>query len=412
MAKKSDIPEFGMLSGVKVAFQAVSVAGPFFGTMCADHGADVVWIEPAAFDPIDRSGEPLFLEQDRRNMRSLKVDVRSEEGREVFLKLLADVDIFLEGSKGGTYERWGLTDEVLWEANPKLVIIHLSGFGLWGDEGYVTRASYDPIAQAFGGMMYANYMEGEAPRAASALIADFYSGLFAFGSGLAGYIKALRTGQGESIEISQFESVLRCMCDKAIGAWNYDDDHPMKFKPGNFNSRTAGYNSYLCGDGNYVYLLVFGASVMEKACKIMGVEWGSDDFPVAPIYRDFSPEGKRWDAALGKFCMDHTAKEVEAIFSEAGIPAMCMMKFEDMLEHPHFKARESIIKVHGNLFDRDLYVSNIFPKVKNAPGKIWRQAPHGGEDTVDILTDLGYSAEEIDGLIEDGAVAKYTPAAE
>ena len=184
MAKKSDVPEFGMLSGVKVAFQAVSVAGPFFGTMCADHGADVVWIEPAAFDPIDRSGEPLFLEQDRRNMRSLKVDVRTEEGREVFLKLLADVDIFLEGSKGGTYERWGLTDEVLWEANPKLVIIHLSGFGLWGDESYVTRASYDPIAQAFGGMMYANYMEGEAPRAASALIGDFYAGLFSFGSGL------------------------------------------------------------------------------------------------------------------------------------------------------------------------------------------------------------------------------------
>ena len=151
---------------------------------------------------------------------------------------------------------------------------------------------------------------------------------------------------------------------------------------------------------------------MEQAANFMGVEWGSDDFPVAPIYRDFSPEGKRWDAALGKFCMDHTAKEVEAIFSEVGIPAMCMMKFEDMLEHPHFKARESIIKIHGNLFDRDLYVSNIIPKVKNAPGKIWRQAPHGGEDTVDILTDLGYSADEIDGLIETGAVAKYTPAAE
>ena len=91
---------------------------------------------------------------------------------------------------------------------------------------------------------------------------------------------------------------------------------------------------------------------------------------------------------------------------------MCMMKIEDMLENPHYKARESIIKIHANLFDRDLYVSNIVPKVKNAPGKIWRQAPHSGEDTVDILTELGYSAEEIDGLIEDGAVAKYTPSAE
>ncbi len=399
MAKKSDIPEFGMLSGVRFAFSAVSAAGPFCGSMMADHGADVIWLEPATRIPIERTGLPLQLDQDRRNMRSLKLDYTTPEGKEVFLRLVKDLDIFLEASKGGSFDKYGLSDEVLWEANPKLIILHLSGFGSSGLPEYANRACYDPIAQAMGGMMYANYVKGRAPVAAAPLVTDFYSGLFSFGSALAAYIKLLKTGKGESIEVCQYEAVLRCTFDKGVCAWNLDEDHPLHFEPGNFNGRTAGYNAYLCGDGNYVYMLVFGPKPMAAAAKVMGVEFGSEEFPAKPIYRDFDPEGIRWDKALGEYCMKHTAKEVETAMSEAGVPAICMLSYDEMVDHPHFQARQSLIKVHSQIQDRDLYVSNIVPRAKNNPGKIWREAPLSGQDSEDILRELGYSDEEISGFV-------------
>lgn len=406
MAKRTDIPEFGMLSGVRVAFSAVSAAGPFCGSMFADHGADVIWLEPADAIPIERTGVPLQLDQDRRNMRSLKINFRTQDGQKIFLKLCKELDIFLESSKGGSFAKWGLTDEVLWEANPKLIILHLNGFGLYGEEEYLKRACYDPIAQAMGGMMYANSQEGMAPRSAAPMISDFYNGLFSFGSACAAYIKMLRTGKGESIELCQYEAALRCTFDKGVCSWNLPKEHPLHFNPENFNGRTAGYDSYLCGDGKYVYMLVFGLKVMKSAAKVMGVKFGSEEFPEKFIYRDYDPEGIRWNQALRDYCMKHTAQEVEAAMSGAGVPAMCMVSYDDMPEHPHFKARQSLIKVDSAVLDGEVYVSNIYPRAKNNPGKVWRKCPKGGEDTRDILEDLGYSGEEIDAFMAQKVIAE------
>lgn len=406
MAKRTEIPEFGMLSGIRMAFSAVSTAGPFCGSMFADHGADVIWLEPSETIPIERSGLPLQIDQDRRNMRLLKLNLKSSEGKEVFLRLVKQLDIFLEASKGGSFAKWGLTDEVLWEVNPKLIILHMNGFGLWGEEKYLKRASYDPIAQAMGGMMYANSEVGNPPRAAAPMVADFYTGLFSFGSALAAYIKMLKTGKGESIELSQYEAVLRCTFDKAVCSWNLPDDHPLKFRPGNFNGRTAGYDSYLCGDGNYVYMLVFGLNVMRNAAKVIGVEFGSEEFPEKYIYRDYDPEGIRWNQALSDYCMKHTAEEVEENMSRVGVPAMRMLTYDDMLEHPHFKARQSIIKTESSVVDGEVYVSNVYPRAKNNPGRVWRKCPKGGEDSRDILEELGYTSIEIDALMEQKITAE------
>lgn len=219
MSKACDIPSFGTLQGVKVVFSATSVAGPFAASMYADHGADVIWLEHVSNLPIDRTGttdlkkKPFWLEQDRRNMRSMKLDFKSPEGREILCKLLADTDIFLEASKGGAFFRV-LTDEQIWEINPRCTILHLNGFGLTGLPEYVERASYDTIAQAYGGMIYANSSEGTAPSGVVPYIADYYSGWACFSAGLMGYIKALKTGKGDSVDIAQVESMIRCGGDK------------------------------------------------------------------------------------------------------------------------------------------------------------------------------------------------------
>ena len=157
--RRTDIPQFGPLQGVKVVHSSISIAGPFCAQLMADMGADVIWIENPKAPDIARGGgfhQGWSVELNRRNMRSMALDIPSEKGREVFLKMLAATDIFIEASKGGQYDRWGLSDEELWRANPALVIVHISGFGQAGEDSYVSRASYDPIAQAFGGLMYVN----------------------------------------------------------------------------------------------------------------------------------------------------------------------------------------------------------------------------------------------------------------
>lgn len=177
--RRTDIPQFGPLQGVKVVHSSISIAGPFCAQLMADMGADVIWIENPKAPDIARGGgfhQGWSVELNRRNMRSMALDIPSEKGREVFLKMLAATDIFIEASKGGQYDRWGLSDEELWRANPALVIVHISGFGQAGEDSYVSRASYDPIAQAFGGLMYVNSLPGMAPFPSSQDVGDVYSG--------------------------------------------------------------------------------------------------------------------------------------------------------------------------------------------------------------------------------------------
>lgn len=405
--RRSEVPQQGTLQGVKVAFAAVSVAGPFFGSMAADLGADVIWIEQPAVPSIDRTTSTGWLDCDRKNMRNMCLDIPSEEGRKVFLDLMKDVDIFLEASKGGQYDKWGLTDEVLWEANPKLIILHLTGFGTFGLPEYVKRASYDPIAQAFGGMMYANQVPGSAPKNAVPLIGDYYVGLFALSSALAAYIKMLRTGQGESIDVNQYEAIVRT-ANYGFNNWNYPPDHPLasqqRFKQGNLTSHTAGWNGYECADGNFVYMLIFGPSVMKRAFSVFGIEYGTEEWPAKPIYKEFDDEGRRLNEVIKAYCMQHTAAEVEAALNAVGAPAICQLTYDQQLTHPHFLARGTFTKIHSNLLDREVTIPSIYPKMKNSKVEIFRPAPAWGEDTEDILRDLGRTEEEIKALEENKIV--------
>ena len=211
MVKRADIPAFGNLQGVKVVVSAVSTAGPFAGELFAENGADVIWLEPPkGLDPFRWTQDGWGAQNEHRNMRNLMLDVVSPEGHEVFLKVIEDADIFIEASRGGQWEKWGYPDELLWEHNPKLVIGHMSGYGRTGDPDYVSLPGYDFTVNAFSGLMYLNGYKDGPPYMIQKFVTDYYAGLFAYGSALAAYINALRTGTGESFDLAQFEAAVRC----------------------------------------------------------------------------------------------------------------------------------------------------------------------------------------------------------
>jgi L-carnitine CoA-transferase len=179
-------PAFGLLSRYRVILIGISVAAPFAAELYAEQGAEVIWIEnPKVVDSGRVARKSGSWQQDRRNMRSLCMNYRSGEGREAFLKLIEASDVLIEASVGGSFDRADLSDETLWTRNPGLVIVHISGFGQTGLPQYVQRASFDPIAQAFGCVMRMNGIVGQPSVPAMPFPGDFTAAFYAFGMSLA-----------------------------------------------------------------------------------------------------------------------------------------------------------------------------------------------------------------------------------
>lgn len=198
MAMPTEKPSFGTLDGVKVVYAAVELACPKACDLMADWGADVTWLENTGAG--DTIRDTAYIKQaERRNQRSVALNYFSEEGKEIFFKMIKDADIFLEASKGGTWARKGITDEVLWAINPKLVIVHISGFGQEGDPKMVKRAAYDLTVMAYSGLIMQNGTE-EQPMLPGPYMGDYLNTLMIAASTLSALYRAEKTGKGESID--------------------------------------------------------------------------------------------------------------------------------------------------------------------------------------------------------------------
>lgn len=401
MAKKTDIPNFGPLNGVRVVHCSQSLAGPFAASLMADLGADVIWVESAVGQDVSRIAPGMAAQLDRRNMRTIKLNVNTPAGKEVLLRLVREADIFLEASKPGQYKKWGLTDEVLWGENPQLVITHISGFGQWGDHDYVRRASYDPIAQAFSGVMYMNGLPGRRSAPAEVSISDYYTGYMAAFASLAAYISAARTGKGDSIDVSQYESTLRCEAGWPLDIWN---DSGRPFVQGKGNNGNVGFNSYMCSDGREVYMVIIGPALLKRLMALLDLPYNEGVFAgCINNVKEGTPAGEVLEKAIVDFCASRTSAEAEKAFAEAGLPCSRILSHMEMLDHPHYVARESLTRwqrVDGG----ELTGQNVTPKLKRNPGRIWRGCPLPGMDNEDILGELGYTRADIEAMYAEGVI--------
>ena len=242
--------------------------------------------------------------------------------------------MLIEASKAGQYDKWGLTDEVLWQANPKLVIAHVSGFGQTGDPAYVSRPSFDPIGQAFSGFAAVNGMpEPEPPYAAKPYTCDYISALFTAWSVAAALINVLRTGKGESIDLAQYETMVRIQSDYLIGGVNEGVQPPRIGIRG--NTLQAVPNLQLCKDGKWVMTAFGGIGVMRSLEKLIGL--GDDpDFaePHASVQLRETTRAPKFIAAVEKFFGSHTAEEACRLMDEAGVPCSPVMTYDMMLTKP------------------------------------------------------------------------------
>lgn len=398
-----ETPVFGNLQGMKVVLAGMFIAGPLCTSFLAENGAEAVWIESAkAKDPARAYGAGMMVGQDRRNLYAMALDIPNPEGRKAFERLIKRADVFIESNKAGTFDKWGYSDQELWKINSKLVIAHISGFGQTGDPEFVKRAAYDVIGQAFSGFAGLNGKPGELPSFAKPSICDYNSGLMATIGVLMAYIRAQKTGVGESIDVSMYETLLRVQGFATVQGFT----DGIEYKPfDGIDPQLAGDTFYECKDGKLVTIFCAGAPV-QRLVQLIGI--GDDPgFKGIPWVPKANKElAEKYVTALRKFTSQYLSEEVEEILNDNGIACSKLMSYKDMMEHPHYQARNSIIEFYASCVGKNIKGPAPTPKFINNPQEVWRGGAKHGEDNELILKDLGFNDEEIKAMYESGAIGR------
>ncbi len=395
-----DKPSFGVLDDVKVVYSAVEIAAPTAAALMGEWGADVTWIENTWTGDSMRD-TTWVKEMERRNMRSISLNPFSEEGKEVLFKLVEDADIFIESSKGPTYARKGITDEVLWEHNPDLVIVHVSGFGQWGQSERINAAAYDLTVAAYSGIIYQNGSP-EQPMNIQPYGGDYFNSLMIVSSSLAALHKVKSTGKGESIDLAMHETMLRVGSYYLMDYLNAGILYP---RPGARHMNLCGIGEYTCKDG-YIGLCVYGVPQNKYLLETIGLGdlWGTEEYPedTSALWLN-GPKAQLIEQKLDEYLATQSKYDVERDFTEHKIAAQVVNDFDDILSDEHIKARETFIEWE-NAEGKQVCGPNTFPKFRNNPGGFWRPMPPLGHDTLDILKRAGFSEEDITRFLASGKV--------
>jgi crotonobetainyl-CoA:carnitine CoA-transferase CaiB-like acyl-CoA transferase len=403
---ESLVPEaFGPLEGVRILSTGTLIAQPYAAHLAGAFGAEVIQVEhpSGTCDPWRRLDPPVqgaggetaasSWVQERRNAFYVTLDLSTPEGSELFLRLVRTRDIWMESSKPGTFPKWGLGDDVVLAANPRLVVTHVSGYGQTGHPDYLKRASYDMIGQAFGGLMYqTGFPDPEPPTRAVPYTGDYITALFALWSSLAAYIHVQRTGEGQVVDLAQYEAVHQILAGTMV---QYFDTGTVWERSGNKAPHFQPYDVFAAEDG-WVVLGAAGPK-FRKTCELIGL----DPDKYASAFSELtSPEGVEFDLRLREWISVRSVNQVVEALNAVEVPSCPVMSSRAMAEDPHYQARDVHIEWE------DLQVGKVkgtglAPKFSRTPGKIWRGSVPVGHDNDLIYRDLlGLSAAELTDLRE------------
>ncbi|MDD4600009.1 Bile acid-CoA transferase [bioreactor metagenome] len=416
--KKFLIPEFGPLAGVRVISAGSIVAMPHAANMLADFGAEVIHIErPDSGDTFrglgpfaEYNGKKVSTSwaQDARNRLSmgLNLNLVVPEVKELFLELIKVTDIFMENLVW--LDKYGVSDEMLLEVNPKLVIVHVSGFGrpqFGGLPEVCDRASYDMIGQAASGLMFLNGDQDRPPVVAKPWLNDYQAALTTVFGALIGYIHAQKTGKGQSVDVAQFEAAARLLADTFV---SYTEaDIIRKRTQASIADAFQPYGVFKDKSGNYVVIGAFGPGVYNRFIKAVGFDLEYFNFKdcASSPKAVASEKGQELHRKTVEWVADRTADVVVEVISKAKVGCSKVYSAVDAVSDPHWLDRGDIIEYEDQTLNKKIKAFGIVPKLSDSPGKVWRGAPTLGQDTEEILgTLLGYSAEKIKGLKQKGLI--------
>jgi crotonobetainyl-CoA:carnitine CoA-transferase CaiB-like acyl-CoA transferase len=401
----SPAPARGPLAGVRILDMATVLAAPMGATLCADQGAEVVKLElPDGSDALRglqpvKDGVALWWKVANRGKRGITLDVRQAEGRALLLKMLPSFDVLVENFRTGTLDKWGLDLATLHRANPRLVVVRLTGFGQTGP--YRARPGYARIFEAMSGFTNLTGEAGGSPLHSNFPVGDAVAGLFcAFA--IASEMVRLRAhpqALGVEVDLAATEALFRLLDPLPV---EHEQLGQVRKPEGNRASYTAPSNMYRSRDGVYFSLVASSNAIFARVCEVVGrPEWATDprfaSNPARVRHLQVLDEGLgAWFEAQA---YDAIAPQLEA----GGIPFSKVYSIEDIERDPHYQAREAIIR----LPDPDcgsLPAPCIVPRVPGRALPIPRTGPAVGEHNAQVYADFGVDATELARLKQAGVV--------
>ena len=389
------------LAGIKVIEFTHMVMGPAAGVILADLGAEVIKVEPLGGDNTRRlrgSGAGYFPMYNR-NKKSICVDLKSEQGRDLVLRLLEDADVLIENFRPGAMDRLGFGYDTLSERNPGLVYCSLKGF-LSGP--YAHRTALDEVTQMMGGLAYMTGLPDRPMRAGSSVI-DITGGMF----GVIGILSAIerrhQTGRGDRVTGALFETtafmVGQHMAQQAVSG---EAPPPMSVR----RSAWSVYDIFECRDGGRVFVGVVSDTLWKRFCESFGLEEFAAD-PSLEANNDRVAQRDRILPVIEGLFASMDKQELMDRLDAAGVPFAPINRPADLFDDPHLReggGLQSVTLADGEHAGRETDLPGLPLELAGGKFALRRDIPRQGQHTRELMQDAGYSDEEISSYLDRGLV--------
>nr|WP_302642649.1 CoA transferase [uncultured Dysosmobacter sp.] len=382
------------LEGIRVLDLSHAYSGPFCTMHLADQGAEVIKLEVPGKGDQSRNWAPFkngssgYFAYINRNKYGLSLNLKADEGKEIFKKLVKEADVVVENFRVGTMEKLGLGYEVLKEINPRLIYASINGFGLEGP--MAKRPCYDIIAQAMGGMMSVTGINE--PTKVGPAIADNYSGTYLSLGIVMALFQRERTGMGRRLDVSMLDTIFSILETSSV---EYTVAGHVSKPEGNRDPAISPFDAYKAKDGAFV--MACGTDGFWKSlCEIMGQPELAED-------PRFINNTKRCEyylsdlkGIISAWTEQYTVAELEEMIVEAGIPFGRILSLDQVCRQETLLDRNMLWTVHDNGIGEEIQIPGTPIKMHGCEDQVQRSAPTIGQDTDAILADiLHLSGDEI-----------------
>ncbi|MFQ3325301.1 MAG: crotonobetainyl-CoA:carnitine CoA-transferase CaiB-like acyl-CoA transferase [Pseudomonadales bacterium] len=393
----------GPLAGIRVLELGQLLAGPFAGSILGYFGAEVIKVEsPAGGDPIRgwrevQDGTSLWWYSLGRNKKSVTIDLKTDQGRELAKKLIDTADVVVENFRPGVMEKWGLGPDQFKVTNPKLVYARISGFGQTGP--YSKKPGYASVTEGMSGFRYVNGFAGEAPVRPNLSLGDTIAGIHtALGIALA-LLECNKSGTGQVVDVALYEAMFNLM-EGVVP--EYDGAGIIRQPSGSTVTGIVPTNTFKCADGKFVVIGGNGDSIYKRLMIAAGYSELADNPAMANNAGRVVHE-KEIDAALAAWCATITAKVVIDTLEAVRVPVGPIYNVEDMMNDEHFQARGLFEEVEIN--GKPLKIPAIIPRLEKTPGSTRWAGPKLGSHTDEVLRDiLGLDDTAMQNLSKNGII--------
>ncbi|SBW10167.1 Formyl-CoA transferase [uncultured delta proteobacterium] len=395
----------GPLEGVRVLDASAVIAAPFGAAMLGDFGAEVIKVEMPGKGDTGRAMGPLWEGKSvrwptfSRNKKTVTLDLRREEGKNIFLKLVEKSDIIFENFRTGTFDKWGLDYETLKKHNPGIILIRVTGYGQTGP--YAKLAGFGTPATAFSGYTALSGFPDSPPVSPPISLADYVAGLYgAYAALMCLYYRDVKKGGGQEADVSLYEGLFRWL-EGNIGY--FDKTGENRDRAPTIAGSASPSGTYQTRDGKWAVLVCSTDKTFEYLAKAIGRE----DMVADPR---FCTNGQRVkhsdlvDEVVINWFREHDWEYIKKHLDEYGAPVNLVYTMEDIFADPHYAARKNIVEIeHPEL--GTIRMPSVTPILSKTPGAIkWAGAGLGAYNEDVFGTLLGMGKEEIAKLREEGII--------